>query len=743
MPKPIKGTYPLTTTVELYKMIKVAGGLKHLYKWNSVVPFINNDPMLSINVGFYQSFLDKKNCSIKLWRYAGDYAKLKELSQWAQKSGTFVKDFQDLVGVENLYGWRPNNDDVTDDVRSWVEKVFKPTYNGSEKEFNERFRLAVRKTLNWKQGQLLQTETLADFCTNIAETGTSGSAYDPGGPRLEAEYDGINVKPYNNKFSKSAVLSVENKIKRALAMKKQKCKVSTKLEFYPKKRLIVSADYDTTLKMRFIDTWLKKWMEGNNKSTLWMTSDQTKDMWLHFSKSRAGANCPVDQSKFDHHVSKTMVSIMLEEVDRLIAERSINGEELLKVMKTIIFALDGGNIVWDRQLNDKVTEHLSALYKNGVLSGWQWTAFLDTLANVAEHEMALDMMRENGVSFIELWFNAQGDDQFEQFTTFSACAAYWACLTSMGFELHPFKNFFSNSHNEYLRKVSYKGSVNGYAARMVNGLLWLYPGTNQQQEPLGRLKDIVNNWAKFSERLNLEFDAIRNDLLKDAVGAKLSKEESATYIHTPRTLGGYGMEPLIMNREIKTDAGKWVNIKINGKGYSQFKARFGADQIRGLNKWMLDVTNMPTVVKHKELKNRDKIQLTETQPLKSIAFDMIKGLGKKKFVRNADEPLNTLFSTDKEVMKRYFPNFEQEVKNTHAPRSWLAEYASGKLKYVTPRVPNLSDEMASLFWTPYKQSLAQAMMFKVTRNSNKWLGLNIYAENNFRNIIGQHPRMVG
>jgi len=128
-PKPFRTTmYPLVNCKELYEMVSDAKGLKHLYEVEGVVQFIENDPMLSLNVAFYQEILNRAGVNIKLWQYAGEHSKLKELSQWAQKSGPKVKKFHMLVGIENLYGWRPNTDDISQDVRDWVEKVFEPVF---------------------------------------------------------------------------------------------------------------------------------------------------------------------------------------------------------------------------------------------------------------------------------------------------------------------------------------------------------------------------------------------------------------------------------------------------------------------------------------------------------------------------------------------------------------------------------------------------------------------------------------
>lgn len=739
-PEPLtRKEYKMERSQDLYDMIKEGKGLKHLYKIKGPVPYINNDPMLSLNVAFYQDQLNKKGVAIKLWQYAGEQSKLKELSQWAQKSGPKLKDWHLLVGVENLYGWRPNDDDISQDVLDWVSTKFKPNWRGSEELFYDKFRAKVRQVLRWKGSTLEQTTTLREFCTNIVSTGTPGSAFDPGGIRLKAEYDGIPVKPYNNKFSKSAALSVENKLERITSMEKQKCKVSVKMEFFPKKRLIVGSDYNTTLKMRFVDTWIQNWMKGNPMSTLWMTKEQMLDMWIRFSKDTEHWNSPVDQSAFDHRVSIIMVKIVLEEVKSLIGDHATNNSELLIVMDSIIFALDGGSVIWkDSEGNDR-----SVQYENGVLSGWQWTSFINSIVNISEHLMALDMMTDDGIPFEEGMFNATGDDQLEQFKTARACLAYWASLTSMGFVLHPFKNFFSKKHNEYLRKISTGGRVTGYPARMVNSLLWLYPGTNQPKDKIERMRNIVSNWEKFGQRMGQTFETMLPIIANDIRGAKIEIKELEIFLTTSKVFGGYGYLTGT-DYELDTEGGKWKHVKIEGRGYEQFKLRFGLDQNRELDEWIYSATAIPDIVKDVELKTETQSQFKKRDKITPLQCAIITGVPKMT-VRRSEEPMNTLFSLIPEVMERYFPDINTASEYMHAPRKWIAEYLSGKLKIPAPRMEGLSEEYAGLLWSRYTESICYAMYTKQTRSAEKWNRLCLYAETHFSEILStlKLPVMVG
>lgn len=728
---------------ELYEQVE----LKHLYKLKGAVQFIEEDAQLSINVAFYQELLDIKGYSIKLWQWAGSHKKLKELSQWAQKNGPRIDGWQLLVNVETLYGWRPAELPIGERVKEWVSNVFVPKYDGSEELFNFHFRQAVREVLDWKTESLDVPMTLDEFCNNIVIQGTAGSAYDPGGVRLECEYDGVKVKPTNNKFSKSMALSSEQKKKRLLSFKKQKCRVSTKIEFYPKERLIVSADYDTTEKMRFVDTWLQKWMDGNPLSTLWQTSEGRLAMWKLFSKQNKKMwNCPIDQSAFDHHVSKMMVKIVLQEIKELIIRRATgNKNELVEVMERVEFALDGGEVLYEERDGSKHKIE----YKNGVLSGWQWTAFIDTVCNIAESIMAKKLLKNKGVELVEGEFNAQGDDQLEQFKTPVMCIAYWAAMTSFGLDLNLSKNFFSNIHNEYLRKCAYNGAVNGYPARLVESILWVYPGQRMSHDKLERMKNIVSNWTRMTERLNLNFKKLLAYVRKDCKGGKIKNEDLETYLFTAKVNGGSGLLGTETTQKLIKESNKIKKVKINGKGLHEFQLRFGEYQTRELDSWAQSVIGLPNKIKKDgveiDLEEEGDTTIVKSQELKEIPI-MIATNQMIHMLKHKDGWTNALvFGSSKELAEEVFPGFETYASFKHAPRKWIFEMLTSKLKVNVPRLTGMSEEFSSLIFEPYKNSVISAMVQKQTRDHNKWDRIQLYVERNFESLIdiSALPSMMG
>jgi len=533
-------------------------------------------------------------------------------------------------------------------------------------------------------------------------------------------------------------------------MKKQKCKVSTKLEFYPKERLIVSADYNTTEKMRYVDTWLQKWMSGNTSSTLWQNEEDALKMWISFGTRNLKIwKCPMDQSAFDHHVSIKMILCAIDRIKALIDKKAygVGKEDLLKVMDSIRYALDGGEVLYAEA--DGTT--YKVIYKNGVLSGWQWTAFLDTLCNIAEKDIALDLLAEKGITMNPGTFNAQGDDQFAEYETAMQCIAYWAALTSFGFELHLQKNFFSNEHNEYLRKCSFDNTVNGYPARLVQSLLWLYPGQNMERDSLIRMKNIVSNWQKMSERLDIDIKSLKNYISQDCKGAKVDAKILEIYLTTAKVNGGSGIMGTETKYKIEKVEDKKQPVLIDGIGLTEFKLRFGEFQARELNSWALSVIGLPNQVKDKinntviELVDYGKTFVKEVPPIKEIPIYLATDVRIKMLKHKEGWNNSLVFGSSRDLANEIFPDFEGYASFKHAPRKWVFDMLTQKLKVNVPRIKGYSEEYSALLFNPYRQSVISAMCQKQTRGERKWDRIQLFVERNshlFITTIGM-PTMKG
>lgn len=734
---------------EAYEILKTKKPKpKSLYKVRGVINLYDENYLLSLNWAFYKSLIMKtKHANIikkyKIEQRLHEYDMLKELSTYALNKGPELKGFHLLVGIDQLYGYNyaPDEKSIYEKVTDWVSKKFVPMYTGSEQEFKKRFARAVNNVLTVGKDTLEVPFTKEEFCSQIGLTGTSGSAYDYEKGGLEVGYGAHELKFSKNKYAKSAALSTENKVARLTSIKEPKAKVSIKVELFPKIRLIVSADYNMTLKMRYVDTWLQKWMGGSELSTLWMSDEDRIKMWTDFCK-QGDWNVPIDQSGFDHHVSKDMVMIMLSSILDLIKKRAIGTAkgELIEVMESILDNMPNTTVQVDNKfVPGKTSGTTNVNWENGVLSGWQWTAFLDTLANIAEKIMAQEYLQEQGLPINFLMFNAQGDDQLTKFKYLYEGILYWAALSSMGFEIHVTKNFFSNKHNEYLRKYSTKEGMNGYPSRMVNSILWQYPGQAFERNKLSRMSGLKDKWLKISERLRISFAAVRNLFTRDAVKSGIDMKLVEIYLSMKKVNGGAELVAPYNNMKIVDEGGKLKKgIDVVGTGYRNFEAKFGAGQARELKNWLLGTLN----IQDSEIRGEEEIQVKKAPKMTNMKMTLDRDvkLTKPKIIRGVS-PVTVVGDSD-EVIDKYYPDARLYFEHTRAPRSWIKEWILGKVKVTAPILNGCSDETASMLIKPYVNSLYMSMLKKEMKgNENRWQSILVAADFAFKQMDVRVPTM--
>lgn len=709
---------------EIYEVVRERR-LKHKFKINlgDSVEYINDNPVLSLNWHFYKKALKSCDKEYLIGKFQLDeriysQEEVATLTQSAFRAG--IDDYTYLMGLDTLWGWVPFRDDeeILKKLKAWVNNNNRPNFNGSEEDFYIRFRANIRRVLRWRTEKKKMTVSASDFCANIASTGTPGSAFDPHGPKIQVDVDGRRVDGINNKFAKSAALSAEQKLERLFRLERQKANASVKVEFFPKVRLIISADYNITMRMRFIDEWLTPWLRGLDISTLFMRKDQLLKMWRDFL-SKKGVNVPVDQKEFDHHTTKRMVRVCLEEIRALIDDMAEDNEELLRVMDAIIYSLDGGKVYY-RDHNNHIHEFD---YESGVLSGWQWTALLDSLCNAGELLTAIDLCTSYGIRINILQLNVQGDDVALKTESYLMGFALLTAMRSMSFIIHPKKSFISTHHNEYLRRYAMGDMVNGYPARMVNNILWLYPGDKFVKDPLTRLNSMRDVWVKFYERLQGGKEFILSSLKQDVVGAKIPWELWHPYLQTARSFGGGGVIDRKTDVLIAPSGESRSHFVIhNDPGYIDFRLRFGDNQGREMERWFLQVIGATEFAD-----KTDAFSIRPADHIKPLPYQFLPSQESPKCSRNPRFPANVIFGQSHEFLVEAFPRIDTFTEQANAPKSWVYDYVTGRVKMPAPPVDGMSDEFASLAFDSYAPSLVNAMYYKRS-TEDKWLRLLLYTE---------------
>jgi hypothetical protein len=304
-----------------------------------------------------------------------------------------------------------------------------------------------------------------------------------------------------------------------------------------KVRAVVNSDDETYWLMAYVSHWIERALEGTTKSTLFMNVKQLAEMWLNFAKDTDipwTVKIPLDQDHFDHQVNRKMIDIMVEEISVVVSKRAEDPvrTELLHVLARIRRTLTVGGYV--RVGKEKIR------ISKGIMSGWRWTALLDTISNWAEIYTAAKIITRLGGSYPYLNVVAQGDDDRVLCPDWMSAGMVYLAYKMMGFGVNPGKFFVDNKRDEYLRRVARPGLVTGYYFRSITSILWRNPGSRDPVAGIERLSEIARGWNTFISR-GFPLKKGLQQYLNDATGgSRIPREVIQEITNTPASLGGLG-----------------------------------------------------------------------------------------------------------------------------------------------------------------------------------------------------------
>lgn len=524
---------------------------------------------------------------------AKDVLFLRSLSEFFKKRGEAVEPkWRLLVDLHRLSDYLPYPEETefVDDIRDWVQRSPKHTWNGDEELWYSNFRKSFRKVLH-RSGKMPRVVRNMDwFCKNADIWCTAGSGFEPEVGNLYV-YDNLREeeeKVKKNKWSVRWNLS-SGKIKRLLTKRrKQICKAVAKSE-PGKVRAVVSSDLSLYLKMSFVSLFLDQVLAGREDSTLFMNDKQRAQLWQNMGIDDTW-RMPIDQSEFDKNVTKRQVMIALNEI-KLLLEEFNAGPEILSTMDEIIYAIDGGLIFVGGE---------SIEYRNGILSGWRWTALLDTLINLTELEMAQDWVRENSTITINLLgYNAQGDDDWIKVKTKKEAIALWLAYESFGLYVNPGKFFLSKTRDEYLRRVMENNVITGYPARSITSICFRSPLSEREGVGAERVRSVFTRWKLFAERIGITFmnSALWYMMLRDMKGGLKGSTISGLdhYCKLGVAYGGIGCTRDYIDCDIPgTTVSQPHPITVQGEGYREWKEfaeSYGGDE-RAIDKFVVSTLDL-------------------------------------------------------------------------------------------------------------------------------------------------------
>jgi len=491
-----------------------------------------------------------------------------------------------FVNGENLGGYRlPGATSFEDEVVPWLIEGKDLEVAGSVRAFLEMFRKGVREFL--RRAPSVEK-------ANGEEVSWQAFTEDPGlwgRPGASTEKSGIKVNGRavrKNKWASALAMGPEDV--RHMIFGEDLFQYPTLIEKLEevKRRLVMNSDLKTYLRMAYPSIWIFLALANHPNTPLYSDSRTRVNWW----KTRAGMFLlrwfvPLDQSKFDNIPFNLMLAVVCWELFDWV-RTSCTWRAYDVVMACLAVAcgtiVNGGFIEGRR-------------FDKGVLSGWLWTALLDTIINFALWWVCNELARLVGLQCLEV--QAAGDDDAVVAEGPLHCVGLARIYGMIGLDVNPTKFFISNNRDEFLRVVGTAEEASGYMLRGVKGIFWRNPIASDPPAGLGRLRE---QWAQWNLLLSRGAD-VRGVLkhgLRDMANANgLRVAEVWRWLCTPASVGGAGawygkrVEPLaVTDGSVKREGvvtGRLRGVEHAAKWWSRFGIEVNVrDKLDG--NWRVEVT---------------------------------------------------------------------------------------------------------------------------------------------------------
>lgn len=544
----------------------------------------------------WQVYIVMKN--LKVWEQKtekGLRGTLKSLSDVAKKQGDllFPGYWKLLVNWENLGGYLeiPEMSTFKPDIVEWVTgDIMHKMPNPNTNQMDELYFLNtledgmldfLEKGPN-VEGARNKAMTIEEYAADPTIWMSAGSSMSNFANHNEAVY-ALDVRTGKYKKAKKTKsrtgLAISSEEVERILRTKDPAELAQFNVAIPKAepgkvRAVVNSALEMFLRMDYISQFLETALKGHPETTLYYDETQMYDMWTNMglqARDPSTTKIPLDQSHFDWQQNMRMIERFCVVVTKYISHNMYSGQvkdDLLLVMDSIsqgMYQLPGVVEI----------DGESLLVGKGVLSGWRWTALIDTVFNLGEIHCARVLISDIGhgtpSEVIELI--GQGDDDKVLTTSAGLAAALTVAYLIMDFEINPGKFFVDNKRDEYLRQVSTPTEVAGYLIRGINTILWRNPGSSDPPAGLLRASDQMKSWAKLISRGG-DVEEIERLMINDiSNGNGLSAQDVKDLLCTPVTVGGLGYH---LNRP----ATRWLSFKPGETKYDTLLKTAGMKGIR-------------------------------------------------------------------------------------------------------------------------------------------------------------------
>lgn len=434
-----------------------------------------------------QLLLQGKDGSTRLW-FNGIFrlARLHLAETWEEfielgKNLTnMVKQAQDIIGKEwyllvdlqLIAAYQLEKESPTKiEAIDWLHDTKDHSLFGDITEFEKLFEAGLIDF--WKNVPFIQAEKYYDidtFISNPALWATSGSSM-----RAERYEDSRKNKwtlAYNSSKDKLRSLLLTNQ--------NNEVHVFVKTNHEPiKNRFIGTCDDPANLQMSFLDQYISPGLKHCNIIASYMSNKGWISMYdlITTFKRHKLPSVDVDQTNFDHGMSRKMVEMTLQSIYNritlLLNTAGSYNSEVFNVIEALKYSMSHLRIVGD---------NYAFPWTNGVASGWRWTALLDSMINWAENKIIDQDMLNYGLPVRLVYRVVQGDDVSEFYMDNITALNRVKFWQRRNFDISVSKTIVNKRYSEFLRYIINESEVRGYPARVLHSILVRDPTTTQRND---------------------------------------------------------------------------------------------------------------------------------------------------------------------------------------------------------------------------------------------------------------------
>lgn len=468
----------------------------------------------------------------------------------------YVRLIDDASALEQIHTWVDDSRWRPGVGRAGGELAERGVTQLEEERFNKAFEVGAREFFRKAVGTFRERpKALATFLedpTTWARPGASQVA-----PSVVSITERGRFKLQRSKWTTATQVSPEQLlavVKSSVVRQHNNAVVKREAA---KTRWIVAGDDMTYLRMAWLSEWIEPKLHDHPNTPLFW-SHERRSAWTHRRLAMMSTNywfTPIDHSKFDHHFTRAMINILVDVFcdEAEATARRYGDTEVAEVASLVRASMAAPQVVTFHGRDGR----LHAIpYKQGLLSGWRWTALLNTVGNYAINYAVL---RHAGLPFPPDMV-CQGDDVTVAWATARHGYTFVRAFAQLGFAVNPAKTFFSRDYDEFLRMVYTKRGRFGYPHRCAPSLLYRKPWSTPTADGPEKIQELSKSWAQLVSRLDVggdlrrpaargawlkgqdaRFQMVARWIIRDLAGAtRVSNEVVLAWLLSSASVGGGG-----------------------------------------------------------------------------------------------------------------------------------------------------------------------------------------------------------